>query len=404
MLRKLHLESFPAIHLKKMDWMDFLLKFSSELMVLTVCLVAAGLNIFYFAGANGKSFQDQSLASSFINRHTGLNEKLFAKNSSIVTVVSDGSFLPQAQADYFTGLDSQNIASQDTAGDDSLVIGNESTILAPNPDSVQSLIQKQIKIYQTQAGDTIQSVAGQFGISQQTIMWANNLSSPSLKPGWQLIILPTNGVLVKAASNDTLPDIAHKYNPEKYNTNATVRENSADQLLQNIISYNALDSAEDINPGDLIIVPGGQIVSQPAPPAPKPSPKPKVKGKTTPAAPDTSLNDITSLGDGYDGVNHLFPKGYCTYYVANKMKITFGGNAKNWLANARASGYVVSNEPAPRTAVVTTDSKRYGHVAYVEEVTDSAILVSEMNFEHFNKVDERWIPINSPTIRGYIYP
>lgn len=399
MLKKLHLESFPAIHMKKMDWMDFILKFSSELVVLAVCLVAAGLNIFYFAGSGAKNFQDQSLASSFINRHTSLNEKLFAKNSSIVTVLSEGNFLPQAQADYFTGLDSQNVASQETTDDSSLIIGNESTILAPNPDSVQSLIQKQIKIYQTQTGDTMQSVANQFGISQQTIMWANKLTSPSLKPGWQLIILPTDGVLVKATSNDTLPDIAHKYNPEKYNTNATTRENSADQLLQKIISYNALDSAEDINSGDLIIIPGGQIVN---PPAPKVTPKPKVKNKTT--TPDTSIDDITSLGDGYDGINHLFPKGYCTYYVASKMKITFGGNAKNWLANAKASGYVVSKEPAPRTAVVTTDSKRYGHVAYVEEVTNSAILVSEMNFEHFNKVNQRWIPINSPTIRGYIYP
>jgi len=86
------------------------------------------------------------------------------------------------------------------------------------------------------------------------------------------------------------------------------------------------------------------------------------------------------------------------------MKITFGGNAKNWLANAKASGYVVGQEPAVHAAVVTNDSKRYGHVAYVEEVTADKILVSEMNFDHFNKVDERWIPIDSSSIRGYIYP
>ncbi len=386
-----------------MDWMDFLLKFSSELFVVILSLMVGGLNLFYFYAG---SFQDQSLAGNFISHHQGINPLLYAKNNSIVTVVSAQSgIIPQAQADDFTGLDSQTAASGDAINDNSdIVIGNEDTILAPNPDSVQSLIQKQIKIYQTQSGDTLASISQQFGITEQTIMWANKLTTPSVKPGWELIILPTDGVLVKATENDTLPDIAHAYNPEKYNTNATVRENSADALLQSIISYNALDGAEDINPGDLIIIPGGQVV---LPPAPKVTPKPKAKPKTN--TPDTSIDDVTSLGDGYDGVNHIFPRGYCTYYVASQMKITFGGNAKSWLANAKASGYVTGKEPAVRSAVVMTGPtgamRRYGHVAYVNSINDDGtITISEMNYDHFNRIDTRTISANDSSIRGYIYP
>jgi len=384
-----------------MDWMDFVLKFSSEILVVILSLTVGGFNLIYFTG----SFQDQSLAGNFLSMHPGLNPQLAAKNSSIVTLVysSDG-IIPQAQAEDFTGLGSQTGNENAANNNSDIVIGNEDTILAPNPDSVQGLIQKQIKIYQTQAGDTLGSVSRQFGISQQTIMWANKLSTPAIKPGWELIILPTDGVLVKATANDTLPDIAHEYNPEKYNTNATARENSADALLQNIISYNALDSAEDINPGDLIIIPGGQMVQAPAP---KVTPKPKTK--TSPSQPDNSINEVTSLGDGYDGVNHIFPKGYCTYYVASKMNITFGGNAKNWLANAKASGYITGQEPAYRAAVVMTGPKgamkRYGHVAYVDSVNDNGtITISEMNYDHFNRVDTRTISIHDSTIRGYIYP
>jgi surface antigen/LysM repeat protein len=382
-----------------MDWMDFVLKFSSEILVVILSLTVGGFNLIYFTG----SFQDQSLAGNFLNMHPGLNPQLAAKNSSIVTLVysSDG-IIPQAQAEDFTGLGSQTDNTGAGNNNSDIIIGNEDTILAPNPDSVQSLIQKQIKIYQTQTGDTLASISRQFGISQQTIMWANKLTAPTIKPGWELIILPTDGVLVKATANDTLPDIAHQYNPEKFNSNATARENAADALLQNIISYNALDSAEDINPGDLIIIPGGQMVQ---PPAPKVTPKPKPKT----SQPDNSINEVTSLGDGYDGVNHIFPKGYCTYYVASKMNITFGGNAKNWLANAKASGYVTGQEPAYRAAVVMTGPKgamkRYGHVAYVDSVNDNGtITISEMNYEHFNRVDTRTISVHDSSIRGYIYP
>lgn len=386
-----------------MDWMDFLLKFSSELLVVVLCLMVGGLNLFYFHAGN---FRDQSLADTFLGHHQNINPLVYAKNNSIVTLVSAGnSIIPQAQAEFFNSLSGQTPAIDTTNNDNSnIVIGNEDTILAPNPDSVQSLIQKQIKIYQSQSGDTLASVVRQFGITVQTIMWANKLTTQDLKPGWELIILPTDGVLVTATANNTLPDIAHAYNPEKYNTNATVRENSADALLQNIISYNALDGAEDINPGDLIIVPGGQVVQ---PPAPKVTPKPKVKPKVN--TPDTGINQVTSLGDGYDGINHIFPKGYCTYYVATQMKITFGGNAKNWLANAKASGYATGQEPAPRSAVVMTGPagalRRYGHVAYVESVNgNGTITISEMNYEHFNRINSRTLSINDSTIRGYIYP
>ncbi len=379
-----------------MDWMDFVLKFSGELLVMVLSLTVAGLNLFYF-GYNGKQFQDQSLAASFLGRHNQLNPKLYAKNNTIVTVVSANSFLPQAQADnYFLGTQGLNETS---LGDGSqIVMSDEQSILAPNPDSVHANIENQIKTYTVQNGDTLGGIAAKFGVSTQTIIWNNNLNGGYANPGQELKILPVDGILVTATTDDTLPDIAAKYNPQRYNTDKKIRDAAASSLLEKIISYNGLESAEDIDGGQLIIVPGGAITEAPKPkPLPKPTPKP--------APSNNGASDaVTSIGSGYDGISHTFPKGYCTWYVSTRMKITFGGNAKNWLANAKASGYITGKDPAPHAAVVTTDSRRYGHVAYVEEITDAAILVSEMNFEKFNKVDQRWIPKYSKTIRGYIYP
>ncbi|MFA5991558.1 MAG: CHAP domain-containing protein [Candidatus Doudnabacteria bacterium] len=393
-MKKLHIDSFPAIHIKHMDWMDFLFKFSGELLVLILAIVVSGMNWHFFSG---KNYHDNSLAGSFLSNHSEMNRKLFAKNSSIVTLVSKNSFVPQAQAENFVGLDSQGLTgTRDLPDNQDIILGDETTILAPNPDSIQSLIAKQIKIYQTQPNDSLPSIANSFGVSQQTIMWANKLTSSNIKPGWYLIILPTDGVLAIADSNTTLPDLAAQFNPERYNKDKNVRDAASDALLNKIISYNSLANAEDIEAGQYIIIPGGKITE-----APKPAqPKPKVKN---PIKRDDS-EDITSQGSGYDGTGHLFPKGYCTYYVATKTKITFGGNAKNWLSNAKASGYVTGKEPAPRSVVVTTDNLRYGHVAYVEKVEGNRILVSEMNFEKFNRVNQRWISIDSRTIRGYIYP
>ena len=311
-LKKLHLESFPAIHLKRMDWMDFMLKFSSELLVLVLSLMVAGLNLFFFSGGN---FRDQSLAGDFLIKHPGQNSKLYAKNTSITTVLGTSSFLPQAQAEDFTGLDALGLPTIDPNSDgNSIVMGDEDSILAPNPDNVHSLIAKQVKIYNTQAGDTLQSIAQNFGISTQTILWA------------------------------------------------------------------------------------------PKPTTPKKPVVPKDKSKIGGAGP---IEDVTPEPDIVDdGTGHTFPKGYCTWYVAQRLgsKVQWGGNAKAWIANSKAYGAVVDRDPAPGTILVTNESRKYGHVAYVEEVTETSVIVTEMNYEKFGKVDRREIPLNSSVIKGFIHP
>jgi surface antigen len=100
---------------------------------------------------------------------------------------------------------------------------------------------------------------------------------------------------------------------------------------------------------------------------------------------------------------HYFPYGYCTYYVSQKRTVTWSGNAGTWLGRAISSGMATGKEPKPGAIVVTAEGGRVGHVAYVENVSDGKITVSEMNFKGFGVVSTRTLAQNSKVIKGYIY-
>lgn len=396
-LLSLHFKSFPAVHISKMDGLDFVFKFGSELLVLAIIALGALTNLYFFAGSNGKSFADNSLNAKFLNNHGSQNPQLYARNNSIITKVARGGFVPQAYAETgFAALNADQTAQEDMDTTGVSLDEDNNSFVQPNADSVAAMISKQIKVYQTQPGDTLGSIARANNLSINTIIWANNLPGTTIKPGWYLRILPTDGIVHQADDNDTLMDIATYYNPEKYNSNKKVRDEAAAQLLEKIISYNMLANAEDIEPGDIFIVPGGALVQKPEA---KPAPKPRTSTSGKVNAVGVVQPKIVNNGNG-----HIFPWGYCTWYVATRTHVPWGGNAKNWLANAKAYGAVVNSTPAPGTIVVTTDNRYYGHVAYVEKVEDDKILISEMNYEKFGKVNQRWLSTSSKTIRGYIYP
>ncbi len=73
----------------------------------------------------------------------------------------------------------------------------------------------EILTYQVQTGDTVSSIAQKFGISIDTIRWANDLQSISaIKPGQTLKILPVTGVMYKVGKGETIYTIAKKYSAD----------------------------------------------------------------------------------------------------------------------------------------------------------------------------------------------
>lgn len=71
--------------------------------------------------------------------------------------------------------------------------------------------------YAVEKGDTLSTISKKFGISLETLKWANDLISDDLTIGDELKILPVTGILHKVAKGDSVYSIAKKYdtNPQQ---------------------------------------------------------------------------------------------------------------------------------------------------------------------------------------------
>ncbi|MGA9775008.1 MAG: CHAP domain-containing protein, partial [Candidatus Dormiibacterota bacterium] len=115
-----------------------------------------------------------------------------------------------------------------------------------------------------------------------------------------------------------------------------------------------------------------------------------------------------SIGTG----NWSFAFGDCTWWVASQRKVTWGGNAYQWWANAAAAGYAEGQTPEVGSVVVwgidvPGESYGYGHVAYVVAVKPGSFEISEMNFSGvpgggWDRVDYRWVTDGAGYL-GFIY-
>jgi surface antigen len=226
--------------------------------------------------------------------------------------------------------------------------------------------------YIVKAGDVPSTIAELFGISTNTVLWANSLNYwEYIKPGDELLILPVSGLQHEVIANESVQTIANKYKADP----------------EEIIAFNMLSADGAIAAGQILTIPGGKVEIQTAP-------------KTNP----TGLASVPKSKNifSYTGKVHNFPYGYCTYYVSTRYPIPWSGHAKSWLVNSRAYGFSTGSVPQKGSIVVTSESW-WGHVAIVESVSNSHITVSEMNYKGWGKTSIRSIPINSKIIRGYIY-
>ncbi|MDO8407726.1 MAG: M23 family metallopeptidase [bacterium] len=115
-------------------------------------------------------------------------------------------------------------------------------------DTIVTPASDRISVYVVRTGDTLSEIGAMFGVSVNTIVWANNLGNArDIHPGDTLVILPISGVERTVVRGDTLASLA-----KRYNADAT-----------EIAEYNGLDTGAVLVVNSTIIIPGGEIVAAP---------------------------------------------------------------------------------------------------------------------------------------------
>lgn len=162
-----------------------------------------------------------------------------------------------------SGTRNPNPALAQGGGDISIVDGSalaaENSPLSGDGRLTHNNSADQISLYVVREGDTLSEIATMFGVTPNTIRWANDLGTKaSISEGDKLVILPITGVAHTVKKGDTLKSIAKKYKAD------------AEEILQ----FNGLDDESSLAAGVELIIPNGEVV---------PVAAPKKKSGATPA-------------------------------------------------------------------------------------------------------------------------
>lgn len=163
--------------------------------------------------------------------------------TSIFTTNAQSAELNQLSA--FVGLETRANHT------DSINTMQQSALLAFNSiendfSDITDTKSNQISYYTVQEGDTLSFVASDFGVTINTIIWANNLKNINdLRPGDELKIPPVNGVVHTIKRGDTIASIAKRYGADE----------------EKIIKFNALPKDGSIQVDHELVVPDGKTAA-----------------------------------------------------------------------------------------------------------------------------------------------
>ena len=178
-----------------------------------------------FASSNGLNNSQASLLNSFFKLdNVDENNLLFGQGKTLAMETPD---LKIVQDNSLGGVSTTQVLTPKVLGD---MLG------------YSSQNRKDVIEYNVQPGDTLQSIAQTYGISVNTLLWANSLTASStIKVGQILVILPVDGIIYVVKSGDTISDLGKKYKSK----------------IDEIVAFNGLSGEGDIFIGDILVLPNG---------------------------------------------------------------------------------------------------------------------------------------------------
>lgn len=344
--------------------------YSALFVVISSAILVSATNL-----ASGKE------SSGFLFGYLGSDESVKETIANLAAEVTNNRNLALAPVPQTRNVPDPSI--RETEEEELVTMQGQALIAGTSPVRKDPMEDGGVIIYEVQNGDVLSTIATKYKITTNTILWANAVDNiDQIKPGDKLFILPVSGLSYTVKSGDDIDAIATKYKSDR----------------GKIIAFNELPANGDLTVGDEIIIPDGQ---KELPPATASQARSNALAITT-----RQYEAFTSSGKATTsakaGAGHKFPYGYCTWYVAQKKYVPWGGNAGTWLYHAKAMGYSTGRTPRVGSIMVTSESW-WGHVALVEKVSGDQITVSEMNYVGWAKKSYRTLSSKSRVIKGFIY-
>ncbi|MGH7141136.1 MAG: peptidoglycan DD-metalloendopeptidase family protein [Minisyncoccia bacterium] len=303
-----------------------------------------------------------------------------AHPSSIAAILGAGTPADAASDAYGNSQTMPLLAAGDNiapnAGDNGsdLPVGSDAA-LAPQigPSGTAADVEEmptssQISVYTVRAGDTLSQIAEMFGVSVNTIIWANNIDNGVIHPGEQLVILPVTGIQHTVVAGETLASLAKKYG------------GNAGEIAQ----YNGLTAEAALSAGETIIIPNGEIT----PPAPakssstssKSSGSSLSKSSKPASSPSGTPKSESTTGNPYRGGSGPSLSDYYENPVPGAM-LTQGLHGENAVDLAISRGTPVHAAAAGRVIVARDNggwNGGYGNYVVISHANGTQTLYAHM--------------------------
>jgi murein DD-endopeptidase MepM/ murein hydrolase activator NlpD len=304
---------------------------------------------------------------------------------------STGSNNVQTSAALTPATNSDPSQSSDAAP---TVVDNSALMPQEGPSGTIADIEKTkngvISVYVVEPGDTLSGIAAHFGVTEGTILGANNLTLKSvIQPGDQLIIMSIDEIPYTVKQGDTLESIAKRFGGD----------------ATDIGDYNGVDDSTLVV-GSQINIPGGEAsapvvsttVTSTPPKTGSGTKKPKPVVTTTPSKPTASTKilqgsqasgNIIPMANNPDeparGVGPVGSPDEIAYYTSPLTSFIQTQNIHGWNAVdlAAPSGTPIMAAAAGEVIIAKEGGYNGGYGSYVVITHDNG---SQTLYAHMSKV------------------